>query len=116
MKFLLSVILIALLSAGAELFLPWWSVAVVSFLVAVFMRPGSGRAFMAGFMGVSVFWLVAAIMRDAANEHILSGKMAVLFHLPNYAVFIAVTVLIGGLVGGLGAWAGAVIRPKADNL
>jgi len=113
MKFILSIILVALLSAAAEYFLPWWSIAVVCFLVSLFVKQTGRRAFLMGFLGVGIFWLVAAMMHDVPNEHILSARMATLFHLPNYALFILVTVIIGGLVGGLAAWTGALLRPKA---
>ena len=112
MRFFLLVILIAILSASVEHFLPWWSVAVVAFVVAVFAKQRPGRAFLGGFCGIGLCWLVAALLHDISNEHILSTRMAALFHLPNYALFIAVTVFIGGLVGGLSAWAGALIRPR----
>ena len=113
MKFLLSVILIALLSAVAEMFMPWWSIAVVAFLVSLFVTLRPGSAFLAGFVGVAFFWLTSALIHDIANGHILSKKMAVLFHLPNYILFILVTAFIGGLIGGLSSWAGALIRPRA---
>ena len=112
MRFLLSVILIILLSALAEYFLPWWSVAVVAFLVSAFIAQKPGKAFLAGFSGIAIFWLLACLVKDMANDHILSTRMAALFHLPNYGLFIVVTVFIGGLVGGLAAWSGALLRPK----
>ena len=114
MRFLLSIILIALLSAAAEYYCPWWAVAVVAFVVSAFIRQKPGRAFLAGFSGIGLFWLTACVIHDSANGHILSARMAALFHLPNYVMFIVVTVFIGGLVGGLSAWAGALIRPKRD--
>ena len=111
-RFLLSVILIAVLSALAEQWLPWWAIAVVSFMVAFVANQRPGKAFLMGFLGIAIFWLVDCIMHDIANEHILSTRMAALFHLPNYALFIVVTLFIGGLVGGLSAWAGALLRPR----
>jgi len=114
MRFFLSVILIALLSAAAEYFFPWWAVAVVAFVVSAFIRQKPGKSFLAGFSGIGMFWLTACLVHDSANGHILSARMAALFHLPNYVLFIVVTVFVGGLVGGLSAWAGALIRPKTD--
>ena len=114
MRFLLSVILIALLSAAAEYYCPWWMVAIAAFVVSAFIRQKPGAAFLAGFSGIGLFWLTACVIHDCANGHILSTRMAALFHLPNYSLFIAVTVLVGGLVGGLSAWAGALVRPKTD--
>jgi len=115
MRFIFSVILIVLLSAVAEYFLPWWSCAVVCFLVALFVQQGGGRAFLMGFCGVGILWLIAALIHDIPNEHILSTRMAALFHLPNYSLFIVVTVFVGGLVGGLSAWAGALMGAKTPN-
>ena len=112
MRFLLSILLVAILSAIAEYFLPWWSIALVSFLVALLVRPRGGKAFFMGFLGIGLFWLIAALLHDTANHHILSTRMAALFHLPSYGLFIVVTVIIGALVGGLSSWAGALIRPK----
>ena len=112
MRFLLSIILIAFLSAGSEFILPWWSCAVVCFLVALFARQSSGRAFIMGFLGVGIFWLVAALFHDVANDHILSTRMAALFKLPNYGLFIVVTALIGGIVGGLSSYTGSLLKPK----
>lgn len=110
MKFFLGLILIALLSAVGAYYLPWWVIAVVCFVVSLIMAQKPGRSFLMGFLGIAIFWLDAAMMHDAPNQHILSRKMAVLFHLPNYVLFVCVTVLIGGLVGGFSAWAGALLR------
>ena len=86
----------------------YYVTAGVLILVSAFLvRRGSSA-------GIGLFWLTACIIHDSANGHILSARMAALFHLPNYVMFIVVTVFIGGLVGGLSAWAGALIRPKND--
>lgn len=110
MKFILNVILIALLSALATRYLPWWMIAVVSFVVSFIIHPGSGKAFLSGFLGLALCWTVLIMPVDMANEHILSARMAKLFQLPNYTLFILVNVVIGGLAGGLAAWSGAALH------
>src|SRR5580658_3393397 len=115
MRFLLAVMLIVFLSAVTEWFLPWWMIAVVSFIVSLLITLKPGKAFLAGLVGIGIFWLVASLLHDVPNEHILSTRMAVVFHLPNYCLFILVTVFIGGLIGGLSALAGAFFRPKSQN-
>jgi len=112
MKLIGSVILVGILSAVAELLLPWWSVAIVCFIVAVFARQGGARAFLMGFLGIGLLWLVEALVRDIPNHHILSTRMAAIFKLPSYGLFIVVTIVIGGLVGGLAAWSGALLQPR----
>ena len=119
MRFFLSVLSIAILSAVAEYFLPWWTIAVVCFLVSLFVRQRPGRAFSMGFLGIALGWFVMAMLHDMANAHILSARMAALFHLPHYTLFVLVTVLIGGLVGGLSALVGALVwreRAGADQV
>jgi hypothetical protein len=112
MKFIVSVLLIGVFAAVAEYFLPWWSVAVVAFVVTFFMGGKGGWGFLSGFSGVGILWVIAALLHDGANDHILSGRMAVLFKLPSYGLFICVTVLVGGLVGGLAGWAGALLSSR----
>lgn len=110
MRFLTLVITIAALCGISELFLPWWMVAVVPFLIAITVRQRPGIAFLAGFCGVGLCWLSAALIRDIPNAHLLSSKMAQIFQLPRYSMLIVITVFIGALIGGMAAWAGALIK------
>jgi hypothetical protein len=61
-------------------------------------------------LGIGLLWLGWALWADMANDHILSSKMAALFKLPNYILFIVVTVFVGALVGGLSALSGALVK------
>ena len=112
MKFVLATLLTAALAFLAGMFLPWWSIAVVSFLVALFLNPPAGWGFLSGFLGVFVCWGLLALWIDIKNESILSHKIAQLFHLGGSSVLIIlVTALVGGLVGGFAAMAGSSLRP-----
>ncbi len=111
MKFLISLVAISFLSYCLGFFLPWWIPAPVAFLVTFFLPQKSGASFLSGFVGVGLYWLVYALIRDVSNEHILSGRMATLFGLPGTVSFIAVTVLVGALIGGLSAWGASLLRP-----
>ncbi len=115
MKLFLATILIALLSAVAEYFFPWWTMAVIAFLVCLLMELKPGKAFIAGFMGIALFWLIAVLLKDIPNNHILSRRMAALFHLPHFALFIVVTVFLGSLIGGLSGWSGGLFRNQRKN-
>lgn len=110
MRLLLSIVLIAVLSSIAEYFLPWWSLAVVAFFVALLMHLSPGKAFLAGFLGIAVSWACWALWRDMPNDHLLAGRLGAVFGLPGATSFIIVTALAGGLVGGLAAWSGGLIR------
>jgi hypothetical protein len=107
MKLLLSILLIALLAGIAEWFAPWWSLAAAAAMVAFLLKLRPGKAFLAGFLGIGLLWLGFVLWRDIPNGHILSERLAKLFKLPNHTLFIVVTAVLGGLLGGLSAWAGA---------
>lgn len=107
MRLLISILLIALVSFIATSFLPWWMIAVVCFVVTFFFRLNSGKAFLAGFAGIFLLWLVVASLKDVANDHILSSRMAHLFSLSNSFLFLLVGAVVGGIVGGMAGWSGA---------
>ena len=112
MRFLLATLLIALLSFIAGLFLPWWSIAIIAFLVALLLQQGIGRSFLAGFTGIFLLWALVAFWIDVKNESILSHKIAQLFPLGGSSfLLILITALIGALVGGFAAMAGSSLRP-----
>ena len=50
MKFFISIVLIAMLSLAACLYLPWWSIAVAAFIVAAMVPLKPLKAFFAGFI------------------------------------------------------------------
>jgi hypothetical protein len=110
MRFTSSVLFIAILAAICTWFLPWWMIAVASAVVSFIIHLTNGRAFLSGFLGIALCWSILIIRVDGPNEHILSSRMAQLFSLPGYWMFILVNVVMGALVGGLAAWAGAALR------
>ncbi len=112
MRFILLLLIILVITPLAECFLPWWMIAVVPFLAAVAMNLRGGASFLAGFVGIGAFWFTAALMKDIPNAHLLSQRMAHLFKLGDYGIFLYVVAFIGALIGGLASWAGALIRVR----
>jgi hypothetical protein len=112
MRFILTVLLIASLAFLAGLYLPWWSIALIAFIVAVFIPQSLGSGFLAGFLGIFLLWAVVATWIDVKNQGILSHKIAQLLPLGGSSVLlILVTAFVGGLVGGFAAMAGSSVRP-----
>ena len=108
MKFLLATLLTALLSFIAGIFLPWWSIAIIAFLISLVVRQSMSRSFLAGFAGIFLLWSLVALWIDIRNEHILSRKIAQLFPLGGSSfLLILVTALVGALVGGFAAMSGS---------
>ena len=111
MKFLLSVILTALTSFAFGMYLPWWSIAPAAIIVALIIPQQPGRAFLAGFLGLFLLWMILAFYIDAKNDHILSVKVAeLIIKKQSSTLLILMTALVGGLVGGFAALAGSFLR------
>jgi hypothetical protein len=130
MKFILRFLLILVLAYPAAMFLPWWSVAIVAFLVGllfsekqrrrVFGKPQAPpRAFLAGFLALLLFWGGMAFYLNFQNEGLLAEKVSQLITanppLSGPYFLIAITALIGGLVGGLSAMTGNLLGEAIRN-
>ena len=87
----------------------WWMIAVVTFLAALLAKMKPGRGFVFGFISMALLWHCLILVRDIANDHILSARMAAVIGVP-YFVLLIINVLIGALMGGLGGWSGAAMR------
>ena len=112
MRLLLAILLTAALSFLAGLFLPWWSIAIIAFLVALLIPQNIGAAFISGLSGIFILWAVVALWIDIKNNSILSHKISELMKVGGSSVLlIFITALIGGLVGGFAAMAGSSLRP-----
>ncbi|HTD98962.1 MAG TPA: hypothetical protein VK668_06725 [Mucilaginibacter sp.] len=103
-------IIILILSFISGLFLPWWVVAIVAFLAAVFLGKTNTRSFWSGFGGVAVAWIILALFKSIPNDNLLVKKVAQLFQLPHWILVLLITALIGGLAGGMSALSGILVK------
>lgn len=110
-KYILSILVTALLSFVSGLYLPWWGIAIAAFLVSAAIPQKPGYSFLSGFLGVFLLWEVLAWWIDNKNNGILSQKIAVLIPLGGSTVLlIVITSLVGALVAGSAALAGCYAR------
>src|SRR3954465_499598 len=116
MRFILVLALTALLGFLLPIFLPWWSFAITSFLVAVFIHQKPGRAFLAGFIALLLLWGIYATIIDSGNQHILTTKVAqILPFNGSYMALIITTAIIGGLLSGMAALTGSYLNLNQDR-
>lgn len=116
MKFLVAIVLTALLAFISGLFLPWWGIAITSLLVAVLIHQKAGKAFLSGLLGVMLLWAGLAWWIDMKNNGVLSKKIASVLPLGgNAMLLILVTGLLGGLVGGFAAMTGSYLRTSSRS-
>jgi hypothetical protein len=104
-------LIILILSFVASYFLPWWIVALIAFLAALFLGKTSGKSFWSGFGGVFIVWVILALIKSIPNAHMLASRVIQLFPLPhNWILLLLITALIGGLVGGMSALSGILVK------
>ena len=116
MKFGVSILLTILVSFVAGLYLPFWSVALVAFLVAIFIYQKPGMAYLAGFVSILLFWGLLAWWIDSQNDSILSKRMATIFPLGgSSALLILITAIVGAIIGGLSALSGSFLRKYLES-
>jgi hypothetical protein len=112
MRFLLATLLTATLSFLAGMYTPWWSIAIVSFLVALLIQQRTAQAFLAGFTGIFLLWALLAFWIDVKNNHLLSHKIAQVFPLSGSStLLLLLTAFVGAVVGGFAAMSASSLRP-----
>ncbi len=117
MKFFISVLLTALLSFAACLFLPWWSIAIAACIVAVVIKQTAAKSFLAGFTAIFLLWGGLSFFISSANGHALAQKISiVLLKMDNFWVLIFATAFIGALTAGLGALSGSFLTASSKKL
>lgn len=112
MKFIVSIIITALLSFSIGLFtsLPWWSFAICAFIVALAIHQKAWKAFLSGFIAMAILWGGLAAYYDMGNDSLLSARIAGIFSLGSSFLLILITALVAGLVGGFSALTGSYLR------
>ncbi len=102
MKFIVSVLLTALLSFAAGLYTDWWTLALCALLVAALIHQKPWKAWLSAFIGIFLLWAILSWWIDVRNESILSKKIATLIPLDGSTfLLITCTAFIGALVGGV---------------
>ncbi len=113
MKFFTALLLTAFLGYVFPLFsfMPWWAFALSSLLVAIVVHQKGFRAFLSGFLGVFLLWLLYAIVINTKNDGILAFKIAQILPLGgSTGMLIFLSAFVGGLVSGMAALTGSYIR------
>lgn len=108
MKFLVQLILIAVVAYVLEFFLPWYSLAFAAFGVSIVLQSKSN--FLAGFLGIALLWFMAAWFIDSNAASGLAERVAQIFPVHKKIYLMLIGALLAGLVGGFAAVAGASLR------
>ncbi|HEV7351284.1 hypothetical protein [Telluribacter sp.] len=112
-------IVILVLAALLQFFLPWWVIALVPFLVCMWLSKNGWRAFFFSLVAVGVLWLGYAWYLHNQTAGVMSDRISRIFFLPNGLAMAGVAALIGGLVAGFAGLAGFQLKNmfrKKDQL
>lgn len=113
MKFIISAILIILFSFLSCLYLPWWSVAIVAFLISIIIQQGHLASFICGFISLFLLWGFLSFWISMENGNILAHRVSLLiFKTDSPILLIFVTALIGAMVAGFAALTGSYFRKE----
>jgi hypothetical protein len=110
MKFVAQVLAILLLGYIAEIMLPWYSIAFVAFIAGYWLH--TGWNFISGFVGVAALWGIKLFKITSVAASDLADKVAIIFPVKETWILIAVTLFLGGLIGGLATTTGGLLRRK----
>ncbi|GAB3927139.1 hypothetical protein [Mucilaginibacter myungsuensis] len=103
-------IIVLILTLIAGFVAPWWVAAIIAFVAAYFTGRRPGTSFVAGFFAVLITWVVLILVKTIPNDHVLASRIAVLLHLPGWTMLLIVTAIMGGIVGGMSAMSGVLVK------
>lgn len=113
MKSFLIFLAIAILSYVTGLLHPWWTIAIVAFVVVLIIPLKPLGAFSIGFLAIFVLWSSLAAYRGLMNDHILDDRISQLFIQQSApVVMVLITGFVGGLVAGCAALTASLLRTK----
>lgn len=120
MKFIIAVLITALLAYSLGLFLPWWCVALAGLLSGFFIQQTRFVSFLSAFIAIALLWGGMSYFMSSANDHILSRKMSMLIlKIDSPYWMIVVTSLVGGLVSGMSSLTGSslswIFKKSSDS-
>ncbi len=111
MRFFLSFLSIIIGAAFAQIYFPWWTMAIVCFLIGGLAGMNGVSSFFTGFLAVALLWGGFALFLDMSNDSMLSGKMAQLLgEGMTSTALLLISAALGGLVGGMACMTGSLGR------
>ncbi len=113
MRFFIALLLTAVFSFAACLYLPWYSIAIAAFIVALVVPQSAGRAYLSGFFALFILWAGLSFWINNANQGILAHRISLLvIKSDNSFLLIVTTGLIGAVVAGFAALSASLLSGR----
>ena len=110
MKAVFALILMIVFGAIASLFLPWWTIAIVCFVIGLAFLDKGPEAALIGFVSVFLVWGTFALIKSFQNDFIMLNRMSEVLLLHNPWLLLLVTAGLGGIIGMLSLLSGVFLQ------
>ena len=110
MSFIFRIIIIGIISFYMPVYLPWWSIIIITFGIGFAFDENYFSHFLSGFIGVGTAWLFLLLSIDSSTNSIISNKIIEFLEISSVNMLIIYTSIIGGSVGGIGSCLGKSLK------
>jgi|TARA_R110001632_G_scaffold106246_1_gene215803 hypothetical protein len=100
MKFIVHVLIIALLAYLLGSFVPYYVLMILIGGVSAWFRGSAFLAFIAGALGVAIVWILAPLIIWSVSGSDLPDKFSQIMGFSNGTILVGITGLLGFLIGG----------------
>ncbi|MFM2226509.1 MAG: hypothetical protein RJA07_2711 [Bacteroidota bacterium] len=106
------ILLIAVLVLLMQWWLPWYTLAIPTFIVGFLYKSKSAfPVFLLGFIAVFLLWFIMIFFINQNNHSILANRLSILFFKHQWVVLLMiVNSFIGGIVAAMAMLSGFYLR------
>lgn len=115
MRFILLTVLVALLVVFLNPIAPYWIVMIGIFMISTLLNPNGIGGFMGGGLGMGLTWLGQCIYLGVISSSSLPDRLGELMGLGSGNSLIAVTGILGFLLGAFSGLTGVLFRRVLQN-
>lgn len=100
---------IVLMAGILSWWLPWWWILTLGLLIGI-KSSSILKAFTVGFLSIFILWIAICYYFDLRSQGIISRRIAELLQLPWPVLAIVVSASLGGLLTGIAAMIGQLLK------
>ena len=103
-------IIILTLSFLLQLVLPWWIIALISFVTCGLIGKTGKIALWSPFFAILLAWLAMALFKSLPNNNVLAIRVAEMFGIHTWWLLLMLTVLLGAFTAAISGYCGYHFR------
>ncbi len=110
MRFIFLTILVVILVVFLNAIAPFWMVMIGIGVLAALINPSGVGGFLGGGLGMGLTWLGQCVYLEITTSSPLPDRMGEIMGLGSGVTLIAVTAVVGFVLGGFSGWTGVLFR------